>query len=52
MTSDPTYDPAVVDAYSMSVIENGTLATYPVQVPAQIPGQLGSPEQRAPCWFH
>ena len=42
----PIYDPAVVNDYSMSVIENGTLATYPVQVPAAVPGQPGIAQQR------
>ena len=39
----PSYDPAVVNSYSMSVIENGTLATYPVQVPPQYLANLVSP---------
>ncbi len=39
----PSYDPAAVNDYSMSVIENGTLATYPVQVPAAYLANLVSP---------
>ncbi len=42
----PSYDPAVVDDYSVSVIENGTLATYPVQVPAQYLANLVSPSNQ------
>jgi RND superfamily putative drug exporter len=30
----PTYDPARVDAYAHSVVTNGTLSSYPVQIPA------------------
>jgi len=43
----PSYDAAVVSAYSRSVVENGTLATYPVPVPAQLASNFMSSDNRS-----
>jgi RND superfamily putative drug exporter len=43
----PDYDPATVGAYSRSIVENGTLATYPVPVPAQLTTNFLSADNRS-----
>ena len=42
----PTYTPAAVHAFDDSIITNGTLATYPVKLPAQFLNNLVAPNNR------
>jgi len=42
----PSYSQYAVDAYVSSVISNGTLATYPVQIPTQYLASLISPNNQ------
>ncbi len=42
----PAYDPATVAGLANSVVSNGTLATYPIKIPAQITSNFVSANNR------
>ena len=42
----PVYDSSAVNALAQSVVENGTLATYPIKIPTQLTTNFVSPNNR------
>jgi hypothetical protein len=42
----PTYQQSIISAYANSIVENGTLATYPIKLPEQLIVNFLSPNNR------